>query len=178
MHSDIQAAEKMLTKLSDMLRLSLRQMQDQRIPLKKEMELIRLYLEIQQARFRDRLEIKIDIDPSLLDALVPCLILQPLVENSIRHGVVPYSEPAQVSISATRKNGSLEMRVTDTGPGLPRNWTDNSENGIGLSNTRERLKQLYGDRQSFELRNRPSRGVEAIIRVPFTESSGKQDSAA
>ncbi len=178
MHSDVQAAEKMLTKLSDMLRLSLRQMQGQRITLKKEMELIRLYLEIQQARFRDRLEIRIDIDPSLLDALVPCLILQPLVENSIRHGVAPYSEHARVTISATRNNGSLEMRVADTGPGLPLNWTDNGENGIGLSNTRERLKQLYGDRQSFELRSRPSRGTEAIVRVPFSESTGRQESAA
>lgn len=171
MHSDVYAAERMLIKLSDMLRLSLRQMQGQRITLKKEMELIRLYLEIQQARFKDRLEIKIDIDPALLDALVPCLILQPLVENSIRHGVAPHSKRALVQISASRENGTLMLRVADTGPGLPPDWTDNSETGIGLSNTRERLKQLYGHRQSFVLRSREAHGVEAIICVPYSESS-------
>ena len=114
------------------------------------------------------------LNERLLDALVPCLILQPLVENSIRHGVAPHSDQALVQISAIRNNGNLMLRVADTGPGLPPDWTGNSQTGIGLSNTRERLKQLYGNRQSFELRSRETHGVEAIICVPYSESSEEQ----
>jgi sensor histidine kinase YesM len=108
-----------------------------------------------------------NIEPETLDAAVPNLILQPLVENAIRHGIAPRVAGGQLSLSARNEEGLLQIRVTDDGPGLAREWLMKESGGIGLANTRARLEQLYGAEQRFQIRNREGGGCEATLAFPF-----------
>lgn len=162
-------AEDMLTGLSDLLRHSLQNIGVQEVSLRDEIYFLRTYLEIEQARFKDRLKVLFEIEPETLKASVPNLILQPLVENSIRHGVGKKPNAGFVVITATRQNGDLMMQVRDDGPGLPEDWLASGERGfgIGIANTRARLRQLYGDAQTFEIRNAEGGGATAVLKIPF-----------
>ncbi len=160
----------MLKQLSNLLRLTLAHAGAPEITLQKELELVELYLGIQQIRFCDRLIVQKNIAPDTLAAQVPALILQPLVENCIRHGIAPYSPAGLIEIHARRNNGTLQLQVRDNGPGLPPNGSTKIQEGIGLKNTRLRLQQLYGEAQRLELRNDAQGGLRLIIALPFHET--------
>lgn len=162
-------AEDMLTGLSELLRHSLENIGVQEVSLRHEIEFLKTYLEIEQVRFRDRLEVRLNIEPETLEAAVPNLILQPLVENAIRHGIGKQRNAGLVAITAQRQNGTLTMQVRDDGPGLPRDWPASGESGlgIGIANTRARLRQLYGDAQTFDIRNAEGGGALAVLKIPF-----------
>ena len=158
-----EAAELMIANLSDLLRLALDKMNVQEVSLRQELEFLKKYLEIEQMRFDERLEVKINIAPETLDACVPNMILQPLVENSIKHGLAPLADGGIVEISAERQNGDLRLRVTDNGIGLKEK---SLLEGVGLSNTRARLKQLYGAEHLFEISEFRG-GLQVNLRIPF-----------
>jgi two-component sensor histidine kinase len=161
------AAVNMLAGLSDLLRYTLENAGKQEVPLKEELEFLELYLDIQQMRFSDRLKVEMHVEPEVLDALVPNLILQPLVENAIRHGISRRAVSGVVGVEARRDNGSLRIGIYDDGPGLKRDDGAGMVEGVGLSNTRARLRQLYGERQEFSLNERAEAGVEAVLVIPF-----------
>jgi LytS/YehU family sensor histidine kinase len=162
------AAVDMLAGLSDLLRYTLENAGKQEVPLKEELEFLELYLGIQQMRFPDRLRVEMRVAPETLDALVPNLILQPIVENAIRHGISQRPTPGVVGIEASRDGERLRVNVYDDGPGLRPNG--GTGGGVGLSNTRERLAQLYGERQRFTLSEREGGGVEAALVLPFVRA--------
>ena len=168
-YKDQEAAERMLGDLSDLLRLSFEKLEVQEISLKQELEFLKKYLEIEQMRFHDRLRVEMEISPDTLDASVPNMILQPLVENAIKHGIAPRSTGGRIRIGAARNNGSLELSVADNGIGVPFNDVGNVSEGIGLSNTRRRLRHLYGERQKFELSAAPAAGLRVNLTIPFKE---------
>jgi two-component system, LytTR family, sensor kinase len=162
-------AEDMLTGLSELLRHSLENIGVQEVSLRDEIEFLQMYLEIEQVRFKDRLKVRLEIEPETLAASVPNLILQPLVENAIRHGIGKQPNAGLVAITTERQNGTLTMQVRDDGPGLPEDWLANGEGGlgIGIANTRARLRQLYGDAQTFDIRNAEGGGAVAVLKIPF-----------
>src|SRR4030095_9918425 len=135
-------------------------------------EWLQLYLKLQQIRFSDRLQVNITAEPETLDALVPNLITQPLIENAIRHGLAPRARPGSVWLSAHRDNGRLLLMVRDDGVGLPDCWSLSNSKGLGLLNTEARLRQLYGPDFRFDVRNQEEGGVEALIAVPLPPSLG------
>lgn len=167
MHKDVDAADRMMARLSDLLRLTLENVGVQEVSLKQELEFLQGYLEIEQTRFKDRLTIHTDIDPQTLDARVPNLILQPLVENAIRHGIEPYKEPGTVEIMARREDGTLRVSIRDSGPGLSSAKRSQHREGIGIANTKARLKQLYGEDFGFELCESNSKGFIVKLTIPF-----------
>jgi two-component system, LytTR family, sensor kinase len=172
MYEDVRAADAMITQLSDLLRLTLQASRAHEIPLAEELEITRLYLDLMQKRFENKLRVTYSVDPSLHSSLVPQLILQPLLENSLRHGMKSGSSAMDLSIAAHRENGSLILQVSDTGCGLGE--IDPSGvfgRGVGLSNIRDRLAHLYGDGQQFSISNRPSGGAEVTMRVPLHTSA-------
>jgi sensor histidine kinase YesM len=158
-----EAAELMIANLSDLLRLALDKMHVQEVTLRQELEFLRKYLEIEQMRFDERLRVKMNIAPGTLDSLVPNLILQPLVENSIKHGLSPLADGGTVEISAEKQNGSLCLRVADNGVGLKEK---SLPEGVGLSNTRARLKQLYGAEHLFEISEFRG-GLQVDLQIPY-----------
>jgi hypothetical protein len=166
-HRDPESADRMLTDLSDLLRLSFENLEVQEIPLKQELEFLEKYLEIEQMRFHDRLTVDMHISPDTLDASVPNMILQPLVENAIKHGIAPRSCGGRIDINALRSNGHLEISVSDDGLGVPFGDVENLAEGVGLSNTRRRLKHLYGDQHRFALTTRDEGGVGVKLEIPF-----------
>jgi two-component system LytT family sensor kinase len=172
MYEDVAAADVMLTQLSDLLRLTLRASRTHEIPLAEELQITRLYLDLMQKRFEDKLRVNYAIDPALDNSLVPQLILQPLLENSLRHGMKPGGQAIDISIAARRENGNLVLEVSDTGAGL--GAMDSGTvfgRGVGLSNIRDRLGQLYGTRQEFSIGNRATGGAEVTLRVPYRTSA-------
>ncbi len=171
MSEDVTAARRMLTRLGDLLRTSLENAGQHEVSLSQELGFLKSYLEIEETRFQDRLRVSIQVDPELLDARVPNLILQPLVENAIRHGIAPRTESGLVEIRATRENGLMRLSVRDDGPGLGTKAPENLMKGIGLSNTQARLEQLYGDLHKFEVRNANGRGLEVVIAIPFRKGA-------
>jgi two-component system, LytTR family, sensor kinase len=162
-----EAAVKMLVGLSDLLRQALERSNQPEVELRDEISFIELYLSIQQMRFSDRLQIEIDIDPNTVRALVPSLILQPLTENALRHGIGGSVASGMVGISSRIEEGFLKLKVVDNGAGLPANWQLKSGSGIGLANTAARLQQHYGENHRLDVRNRPEGGVEVVIVLPF-----------
>ena len=164
-----QQAEETLARFSDLLRAVLADMDAQEVTLARELEYLKLYLSIEELRFSDRLRVAIKVDPELLDAAVPHMGLQPLVENAIRHGIAKRALGGAVEIAASRLNGSVTINVYNDGPTLPANWEHNSP-GIGLSNMRHRLRSLYGQGYKFTIQNRHDSGVEVSISVPFKEA--------
>jgi signal transduction histidine kinase len=169
MHQDVELADHMLAHLAQLLRTTLESSGTQEVPLKHELEFVELYLEIEQARFGPRLVVKLDASADTMDASVPNLILQPLVENAIRHGIAPRPETGHIEIRARREDGELRVDVMDDGPGLPSDPIARPREGVGLANTRARLRQLYGDAHQFTLANRADGGLIVTVRVPFRE---------
>jgi two-component system, LytTR family, sensor kinase len=168
MHRDVEAADRMIVLLADLLRLSLDQDDRHLVPLRNELEFLERYLAIEKIRFRDRLRVEIDIESSCFAAHVPRLILQPLVENSVRHGIARSSSAGLVAVRARRKGNRLDLSVTDDGPGLPEAAI--RREGVGLSNTRARLDQIYGTDHRFGLEQAPTGGLLVRIEVPFEEN--------
>jgi len=166
-HSQPETADRMIARLSELLRSTLDHGETQEVPLREEIDFLKRYLEIEQLRFADRLAVTFDIGAQTEELLVPHLILQPLVENALRHGLEPREEPGRVEISSRVIEGnSLELKVCDDGVGLSANGQPLDRGGIGLKNIRSRLTHLYGKAQSFEIHNVPGGGVEAIVRLP------------
>jgi two-component system, LytTR family, sensor kinase len=178
MHTDLRAADRMLALLGDLLRESLDRIGAQEVTLKQELEFIDRYLEIERTRFRDRLGLTRTVDPSLLDALVPNLILQPLVENAIRHGISRRAGGGRIEICARRSGERVVLTVADDGPGVPQEGAARA--GVGLVNTQGRLQQLYGAAHAFEIRNRSHGGFEVELSFPLrlTEPGATQGNAA
>lgn len=164
---DASGATRVIEQLSDVLRTTLSRSRDSEVSLDDELHLVREYLNVEQARFSDRLVADIDVDPSLLSAAVPSFALQHLVENAIRHGIARRTDSGRVAVGAARDGDVLMIDVRDDGPGLVNGATEVA--GHGLENTRERLRTLYGDRASLTLRERESGGVIASLRVPYRE---------
>lgn len=164
-HRDAHAADQLIGHLADLLRLSLLT-SDHVVPLTRELELLDRYLAIEQARLSDRLRVIRAIDPAVTAALVPTFVLQPLVENAIRHGVEPRSAPGTISLSAARVGSSLRLVVADDGVGLGTDTTT-ARRGIGLANTEARLRGLYGAAAKLEFSAPPAGGVQVVITLPF-----------
>jgi two-component system, LytTR family, sensor kinase len=167
-HQDVELADRMIARLGDLLRSTLENANQQEVSLQQELDFIQPYLEIEKARLGARLSVHLDIDPAARDAKVPNLILQPLVENAIRHGIAPRPDPGRIDIAACRDNGSLHLSVMDDGPGLRSGEAPRS--GIGLANTRARLQRLYGDRQQLQLGPGPGGGLRVEITIPYDRS--------
>ncbi len=161
-------AELMLGRLADLLRCVLDDSDAHEVPLRRELEYLRLYLSIEEVRFEDRLRVEIGADAGLLDALVPHLCLQPVVENAIRHGLGRSAAASRIAIRARRDGAALVLTVEDDGPGLAPP-APGKPPGIGIANTRARLAQLYGDRASLEIENVNPHGVRATVRLPYRE---------
>lgn len=162
------AADEMLGDLSDLLRRSLNSMEEQEIPLAQELEFIGAYLSIEQKRFGERLRLEQSVPDELLKALVPALILQPLVENAIRHGIEPRRGPGLISIEANQDDRHLHLMVRDDGRGLPNPHSSSSvPHGIGLGNTQARLQGLYGQDQSFSFGRAGPQGCRVDIHLPL-----------
>jgi hypothetical protein len=165
-HKDPRAADDMIGNLSELLRLSL-DVTEQEVPLRREIEFLDRYLEIERTRLGDRLETVKEIGDGALDALVPALVLQPLVENAIRHGIEPRREPGRVIIRVVREDGRLRLNVSDNGVGWSGGKTLRSGHGIGLANTTARLRELYGGTARMELRESPAGGLDVLVEIPF-----------
>jgi two-component system, LytTR family, sensor kinase len=159
-------AVNMIAGLSDLLRRVLEGSDRQEVPLGEEMGFLERYLEIQKMRFAERLQLSIEVPRELLAALVPSLILQPMVENAIQHGIAKSIEGGTIRIAAARTNGLLTMSVYNSGPDLEAGWEKNGS-GIGISNVRGRLRSLYGDGCTLSLRNHEAGGVEARVSFPY-----------
>ncbi len=164
-------AEAMLSRLSDLLRHTLEDVEAQEVPLWRELEFLRLYLSIEQVRFEDRLKLRMEVAPDVSDALVPHMALQPIVENAVRHGLGQSEEPVLIEVAVARSDGYLTLTVQDDGPGCPDEAFEGK--GIGLRNTRTRLKRIYGERASFAAENRAPRGVRVAMHLPYR--CGKED---
>jgi signal transduction histidine kinase len=163
MHKDVDAADRMIAQLSDLLRRALESGDENEVPLRQELDFLERYLAIEKTRFGARLKVRIEVEADTLDALVPNLLLQPLVENAIQHGIEPQARTGEVAIAARRIGNELILEVQDDGAGLAEDHVEN----VGLSNTRSRLSQLYGDRHRFELQRRHPVGVAVTAAIPF-----------
>lgn len=169
---DVEAAEEMLARLGDFLRLTLENSGAQEVTLQEELEFLRCYLEIERVRFHDRLDVALEIDPGTIEARVPNLILQPIVENAIHHGIVAQSGPGRIEIRSARTDGVLRLQVTDNGPGLGPggNLETVFKDGLGFSLTRARLERLYASRQSLRLTGAPEGGLRVTLEIPYATS--------
>ncbi len=167
MLTDVAAADQMMSQLSDLLRMSLAGNGTQITTLSGELEFVDGYLEIEKIRFEDRLKVILDIAPDTLDAQVPHLLLQPLVENAVRHGVSRLSSGGEIRITASHDDRSLHLKIRDNGPGLAKSTDVSPHGGFGLGAARERLRTLYGNNQEIEIRNAADGGVEVNLRIPF-----------
>ena len=174
MHRDPEAADAMLARLSDLLRLTLDRIGVQEVPLKEELDFLEKYLEIERTRFGDRLVVDMQIEPETLDIPVPNLVLQPLVENAMRHGIAPRLGGGRLQIVARRTGNRLWMMVRDNGPGLPKAKLDAFNHGVGLSNTRSRLEHLYPGDHRFEFHEPSDGGLAVTIEIP---ANGELDEA-
>ncbi len=181
MEVDVREAQRTLIGVSDLLRLSLRSAASPTIPLWQEIELVELYLQIARIRFGDKLAVDIVADPAAVDLEVPSFVLQPLVENALKHGLSPHSTGQSIDISARCIGNALELIVEDNGRGLDGSMTNSGRFmaarpsvdglGIGLTNTRSRLKVLFGERYLFRMSNTATGGCRVVIRLPLDELS-------
>jgi anti-sigma regulatory factor (Ser/Thr protein kinase) len=166
MYEDPRSADRMVGQLSQLLRLSLRTSQEQEVPLRYELEVLECYLGLMRARFGKRLTTTVVTEPETLDARVPSLLLQPLVENAIRHGNASHASGGAIEVNVKRVGSMLDIDIADDGPGVP-NGTDVYGRGVGLSSTRDRLRLLYGTAHRFEAGNRNG-GFAVSIALPFS----------
>jgi two-component system, LytTR family, sensor kinase len=167
MHENVEAADRMVVNLGDLLRATLSEVGAHEVPLRRELDVLGLYLRIQLVRFQDRLRVRTDIDPRALDACVPNLVLQPLVENAIKHGITPHSVDGEIEISARREGSTVVLRVWDDGPGLSARPPGALKEGVGLSNTRARLEHLYGAAQGLQYGDAPGGGFAVELKIPY-----------
>jgi len=173
MRNDSDGAGGMLKKLSLFLRYTLVNQAAQKMSLAEEIKAIDLYLDIEKVRFQERLEIRFDIDDNAKDAMMPSLLLQPIVENAIKHAIAPSEDGGTITITARARDGRLTLIVCDTGPGLSGEEVADEalSTGVGLTNTHERLEELYGDDYQFELRAGTPSGLEVIMSLPLEYES-------
>jgi len=160
------AADAMIDRLGDLLRMTLHKSGIQEVPLKEELDVVQTYVEIEQMRFGSRLKFETQIPPEVLDAQVPSLVLQTLVENAIRHGIAPNARPGFIVVSAAREDAELVLQIRDSGDGLPPDRLMALNRGVGLDNTRARLEHLYRGKYQFTFANL-ERGLCVTIRIPF-----------
>ena len=160
-------ANSMIARLGDFLRLTLENSDQQLVSLKEETEFLRCYLDIEQVRFGDRLTLAFELEPQTLPAQVPHLILQPVVENAIQHAIAPRATRGHIKIEAKRLNSLLRLEVRDNGPGITLNGDLLRTEGVGLSNVRARLHQIYGSNFRFELMNARDGGLAIVMEIPF-----------
>lgn len=171
-----QAAVRIVEQLSDVLRTTLSSHSANEVPLGEELELVRQYVAIEEARFSDRLRPEFSVADTLLSALIPSFALQQLVENAIRHGIAKHPDAGRLLIAARRVNEMLELTVADDGAGIDAEFV--APQGHGLENTRERLRALYGERASLELTQRAEGGTIAALRLPYREISSESNREA
>lgn len=167
------AAEEMIERLGDLLRLTLNKVGAQEVPLAEELDYLDVYLGIEKIHFGARLQVTRSIDPGARDALVPFLMLQPLVENAIRHGIGPRLAPGHVAIEARVSDEQLVLRVSDSGVGVPPHLLHRLTHGVGLSNTRARLERLYGSRHRFSFDHARPGGTVVEIALPLRVSAAR-----
>jgi two-component system LytT family sensor kinase len=168
-----ETAVSMIAGLSDFLRRVLKDSDRQQVPLEEELDFTKKYLDIQKERFAERLQVSVDVPRELFPAQVPSLILQPMVENAVNHGIAKRVQGGVIRIAASRLNGTLTLSVSNEGPSLPTGWS-NSSAGVGISNVRSRLTSLYGNASTFTMRNRESGGVEVSFSLPLVFSDSKE----
>jgi LytS/YehU family sensor histidine kinase len=161
-------ATEMLSYLNAILKTTLKRSTPEKVPLSQELELVENYLAIEQVRFADRLRIEIKVEPGALEGLVPCFLLQPIVENAIRHGVARCEAGGVVEASAMKEGSRLQLRVRDSGAGVPAQMPNG--HGIGLSNTRERLAHFYGNEYAMKAEPLAAGGFEVAIAIPYEHS--------
>jgi two-component system LytT family sensor kinase len=172
LHKDVELADRMIARLSDFLRITLQSSKTSVVTLGEELEFLHAYLDIERIRFQDRLVVEINVAPDVLNARVPNLILQPLVENAVRHGISKQVAIGHLYIDARRQNERLLIKIDDNGPGL-RNGNNNgsskrrSKGGVGLANTKARLEQFYGDFQFDIVDNKDHDGTSVTLNVPY-----------
>ena len=163
MQKDLEAADEMMARLGDLLRYTLESLGAQEVELRQELEMLDHYIEIEKIRLADRLTVRVDIPAELLSAMVPNLILQPIVENAIRYGIAPHPTGGCVDITAQRVNTGIRITISDDGPGLP----ERAKEGVGFTNTRARLEQLYGTHHHFSCTNRAEGGACVTLEFPL-----------
>ena len=168
--TDPDGADAMIDRLGDLLRMTLHKSGIQEVPLKEELDVLQKYVEIEQTRFGNRLTVEMHVQPETLDGQVPSLLLQPLVENAIRHGIAPNARPGWIAVYASRDERDLVLQIRDSGDGLPPDRLMALNRGVGLDNTRARLEHLYRDRYQFTFSNL-ERGFCVTIRIPFQADS-------
>jgi LytS/YehU family sensor histidine kinase len=166
MHRDVAAADRTLVRLSDLLRLTLERLGEHEVTLNEELDFLRKYLDIERTRFADRLYVQFEIEPATLDALVPTLLLQPLVENAIKHGVARKAGAGHIEVSARQENDKLWIEIRDDGVGLSEDAFTALHKGIGVSTTRARLEHQFGADYRFEF-HRLAQGVAVVVAVPW-----------
>lgn len=167
LHQDVEAADEMIGELGNFLRMTLKNQGGNEVGLQEELKFLNSYLQIQKVRFQDKLAVTFSVQPETLDARVPNLILQPIVENSIRYAISPRKDPGQIEVRAWKDNGRLHIQILDDGPGISGNGNENPKEGIGLSNVRSRLEQLYGTDYVFKLSNRSQGGLSVELEIAF-----------
>jgi two-component system, LytTR family, sensor kinase len=170
MHMDVKAADRMITRLADLLRYALESTDAHEVPLRQELAFLERYLDIEKTRFGPRLDVRVDVEPETLDVLVPNLLLQPLVENAIRHGIEKRTKAGRIELQAMRRDDHIQIRLRDNGPGLVAEAS--GRRGIGVANTRARLRHLYGDAHSFTLANAEGGGVLVEVSLPWRTKPG------
>ena len=176
MHEDVKGADRMVNRLSDLLRLALQNIGEHEVPLRREIEFLESYLEIERVRFQGQLELRLEVDTAIMDAMVPSMLLQPLAENSIHHGIGANRKAGTITLQAQRREIWLVLRFADDGRGLYELGSPLSSQGLGLSNTRRRLEQLYPSTNRLKLENIPGGGAVVTLEIPFhTVSSIKSE---
>jgi two-component system, LytTR family, sensor kinase len=167
-HEDIEAADTMIARLGDFLRLTLQNSGQQMVTLQKDLESMRCYFEIERTRFQEALTMQMEIEPQTLDALVPSFLWQPIVENSIRHGIATSNRPGRIIVRARLREGTLQLEVEDNGRGLAEGGViPRYKEGVGLANTRAILQHIYGSAHRLELANASGGGVVVMLEIPF-----------
>ncbi len=164
---ETQTSVRMLARLSDLLRHLLEDEGEPEVPIREELDFLGRYLEIEQLRFQDRLRVEIVVEEGTRDAFIPNLVLQPIIENAIRHGISRRAAASEIELRVARENGSLLLSVRDDGPGLSPSFSMDNLTGIGLRNTVARLHYLYGDNATMDIRNAPKQGTLVTLRIPF-----------
>lgn len=167
MYEDVRAADEMIGALGDLLRNALNSSQKQEVSLQEEIGLLKDYLAVMRARLEDRLQVRIELDPKAVDAYVPSLVLQPLVENSIRHGMDPHSAQLKIDIMAKREGSILALQIQDNGRGISAGSEGSLRKGIGLGNTQSRLEMLYGAAQELEWAAAEDGGFVVRLKIPY-----------
>lgn len=171
MTQDVKTAREMMLRLSDLLRIALAHTSAKEVSLHEELDFIEAYLSIEQMRFGARLQVRMQIDPGTLDARIPNMILQPLVENAVRHGIANQRAGGAIEVASARQNGQLLITISNDGPQATSNPIEGGSSGLGLGNTRARLLQLYGTAYNLKIHGRPQGGVEVRLEIPFQETT-------